>query len=876
MSPSIPPSLTADVIRTKLSNGLTILIKEMRDLPVVAIDTWVRTGYFNEEDDEVGISHVIEHMFFKGTHRRPRPDQIAAEVKALGGELNAGTFYDFTHYYFALPADSFSQGLEIQADALTSPLLDPVELSRELEAIIQEASRKRDNPAAYAAEKLYELAYTVHRIRRWRIGEEASLRTFTREKLLRYYHRRYTPENIILTVVGDVSAGRAVEEIDRLLGDLPAGTSPTSASPTEPPQEDSRFRLLRGDVKRAHLLMGFRSVPLFHPEDLPVRVLATVLGRGRSSRLFQEVKEKRGCVESISAGVEVFADLGTFRITAEMESGQLADAGEAIVGVLRGICSKGPVPEEIRRARSAVESSYYFSQTDVLGVATNLAYYEALGDYRLADEFVRRLQEITAEAVEDAAQKVLRVESASMLAYVPEQSHPALADEAVARAILGPSGAVLVPAFPVIPEESRRAPAAQAASQYPAPPRRLPLPGGGTLLVEEIPRLPVTSVVILFRGGRVHETVENSGISRLALSTMAKGTRQRDALRLAAEMESFGCSLERIFDDDYLGLAIGILSRYLPGGLDLLLDVVRGPVFPAEEMERERRVQRAAMESLNDQAMGYAMSLFREAAFPGHAYALPPYGVPAAVERLDPGQLERWHAGIFRPDRMVVAVAGDLRAEAVQEMLAERMVGWEAFGPAPPDPPLASSVTGITTRAETRKKAQSFQVLGFPTLDLHADAKYPLDLLQSTVSGLGGIFFEAIRGRRGLAYVVGASNLMKLLGGYFVVYLGTSPDKEEEARRILLEEVERIRSSGIPEEEIHRARAYVLGTYPLVLQTNAARALSYSAAEIQEQGMEEVLAYPARIRSVTPEAVVEMARRYLTPGRFALGVLRGS
>ena len=158
-------------------------------------------------------------------------------------------------------------------------------------------------------------------------------------------------------------------------------------------------------------------------------MLATVLGRGRSSRLFQEVKEKRGCVESISAGVEVFADLGTFRITAEMESGQLADAGEAIAGVLRGICSKGPVPEEIRRARSAVESSYYFSQTDVLGVATNLAYYEALGDYRLADEFVRRLQEITAEAVEDAAQKVLRVESASMLVYVPEQSHPVLADD---------------------------------------------------------------------------------------------------------------------------------------------------------------------------------------------------------------------------------------------------------------------------------------------------------------------------------------------------------------------------------------------------------------------------------------------------------------
>ena len=876
MSPNSHRSLTEDVVHRKLPNGLTLLIKELHAAPVVAIDTWVKVGYFDEEDDEVGISHVIEHMFFKGTSLRPRPDQIASEVKALGGELNAGTYYDFTHYYFALPAASFSRGLEIQSDALLNPLVDAAELERELEAIIQESRRKLDNPPAYAAEKLYELAFRKHRIRRWRIGQEESLRAFSRDRLLDYYGRHYTAKNIILSVAGDVAAERVVEQAEKLLGGLSPGSGAGSGSPAEPAQEDFRFGLIRGDIKRAHLSIGFRSVPLFHPDDLPARVLATVLGRGRSSRLVQEAKERRGCVESIAAGTEVFADLGTLRIFAELDPDRLSAATEVVAGVLEGIRSSGPAPAEIGRARSAVESQYYFSQADVLGVAMNLAYYEALGDYRLADEFVRRLQQVTPEAVGEVAGKILRTEVASMLAYVPEDSQPVPADAASARALLAASGRGLIPELPELPEESRRAPRDGSSAHADTAPRRLPLPGGATLLVEEIPRLPVTSVAILFRGGRLRETAANAGISRLALASMAKGTRTRNALRLAAEMESFGCSLDRVLDDDYLGLSISILSRYLPGGLDLILDVIRHPTFRTEEVERERRVQLSAMESLKDQAMGYAVTLFREVAFPGHAYGLPPFGSPESVRGAGTEELAGWHASVFRPDRMVVSVAGDLRAEVVQEMLSERMANWRMTGTALVDLSPAEPVNHIVVRAETRRKTQTFQVVGFPGVDVSSEANYALDLLQSTVSGLGGTFFEAIRGKRGLAYVVGASNMAKRLGGYFVVYLGTSPEKEEEARRILLDEVREIHASGIADEEILRARAYLLGTYPIALQTHSARALTYAAAEIQERGMEEVLAYPSRIAAVTPAQVMEVARRFLTPDRYALGVLRGS
>jgi zinc protease len=868
--------LTDDVTRERLPNGLTILVKESHAAPVVALNVWVKAGYFNEEDDEVGIAHVIEHMFFKGTPSRPSPDQIAREVKSLGGELNAGTYYDFTHYYFTLPAGAFSQGLDIQSDALMNPLIDPAELSRELEAIIQEARRKMDNPGAFAAEKLNELAFRVHRIRRWRIGHEEMLRDFTRDKLMDFYRRHYCAENVILCVVGDVETRDVLDAARRRLGSMPARSGARRSSPPEPPQEDFRHRVLSGDIKRAHLFIGFRTVPLFDPDDLPVRILATILGKGRSSRLFQEVKENRGLVEGIGSGTEVFADLGTLTVSAELEPGQVRDAATAILGVLAGIGSQGPFPEEILKARSAVESQYYLAQSDVTGVSSNLAYYESLGDYHLADEFVRKLQEVTPEAVLRAARSYLVPGRASFLAYVPETDASYALDEAeIRRRFLTPAQDVALPSPAQLPEAIRRPPAPSAFSRAAREPVRLSLPGGATLLVEENPRLPVANVVVLFRGGRSQETPQNTGISRLTLATMAKGTPLRDAHRIAIEIESFGCSLERVFDDDYLGFSIGILSRFLPGGLDLLLDVMRNPGFPVTELERERKVQLAAIEALQDQSMGYALNLFREAAYAGHPYALPAYGAAGVLAGLSREDLLRWHRRTFRPDQMVVAVAGDLAAESVREMVAEKMAGWRADGDAPGDREFVAPPAGIVRRIETRKRTQTFQILGFPACDLRSEEKYPLDLLQNVVSGLGGVFFEAIRGKRGLAYVVAAMNFAKRLGGSFVVYLGTSPDKEDEAREILLEEVNRIRSEGLKPEEIARARAFTLGTYPMLLQTNLARALSYAAAELQEKGMEEVAAYPSRIRAVTDEAVTEAARRFLTPDRYALGILRG-
>src|SRR3954462_10130036 len=212
---------SASVQRTVLPNGLTVLVRRDSAAPVVAIVTYVRAGYFDETDDVVGIAHVLEHMYFKGTPTRA-VGEIARETKAAGGYLNAATIYDHTSYYTVLPSSGFSTGLDVQFDAYANSIIDADELGRELEVIIQEAKRKADNPGAVASETLFELLHDKHRIRRWRIGREPGLRALDRDAMLRFYRNFYHPGNTVLTIVGDVDPDEAMREVVARYGALPA------------------------------------------------------------------------------------------------------------------------------------------------------------------------------------------------------------------------------------------------------------------------------------------------------------------------------------------------------------------------------------------------------------------------------------------------------------------------------------------------------------------------------------------------------------------------------------------------------------------------------------------------------------------------------
>src|SRR6266550_5560389 len=195
-----------------LQNGLTVIIRDQQAVPLASITTFAKAGYFDENDRISGISHVIEHMFFKGTSKRP-VGEIARQTQALGGYLNAYTYYDRTVYHTEVPAENMEKALEIQADALWNSVYDATELKREIEVVLQENNRKLDNPGAVTSEKLYATAFQQHRMKRWRIGTPEGLRALTRDDLVAYVKKYYRPSNIILSIAGQFDIDETIAEV---------------------------------------------------------------------------------------------------------------------------------------------------------------------------------------------------------------------------------------------------------------------------------------------------------------------------------------------------------------------------------------------------------------------------------------------------------------------------------------------------------------------------------------------------------------------------------------------------------------------------------------------------------------------------------------
>ncbi|MEN6519837.1 MAG: pitrilysin family protein [Armatimonadota bacterium] len=851
------------MVKQVLDNGLTILIEERPGSPVVAIVTHVNTGYFNEPDDQMGISHVFEHMFFKGTSRRPGPEDIARETKALGGVLNAGTGYESTTFYVTAPAENFEQTLDIQFDALSDLLIDPDELSKEIEVVIQEAKQKRDNPSAFSLEKMWERAFDRHRIRRWRIGYPDQLRNMTRDDLLRYHRERYTPGNIIISVVGGVESGAALQLIDKLYSEIPMRNSVENPSPEEYEQTKLKYLRLKGDIKQKLVQIGFQAPKILDSDYYPLSVAIDILGEGRSSRLYQSIMEQKQIVSSIGSFYSAYKDIGVVTVSSELLTD---DPSRLAVSFFEEIekLKKEPIRRvELEKIKNIIESDLFFEQEQVLGRANRLAYFEALGDWRMSDEFVDRLRKVDAIDVARVAAKYLTIDRATILEYMPESVElPEYTTEELEEKS---SHAVLhVPGTLPLTAVSADGNITKAI-----------LPSGATLIAEVDQNNPVVGVVVYFKGGRSCENPENAGITELALRASLKGTSRYSSEELAQRIENLGTFISITNSSDFCGYSLRVLSKNFEEGFELLSDVIADPAFHEEEVDKEKEALRADIRRLQDSSFGYASDLLAEVAFPNHPYGLPDYGRDNTIAGLTREQVAEWHKSICVPAIAVVSIVGNIHidsaAKAVENLfqrLGERHPG---CGPA-----LTVFPNEIKELAAERDRAQTAVALGFPGVTTTDPARYSLDVIAALCSGLGGRLFAEVRGRLGLAYVVSAASHSGAAGGIFIIYTATSPDNEILAREAVFSEFQKLKTEPADPDEIANAKSYMKGVKLISMQTSVARARERAANEIYGLGIDGTSNYLAGISRVTPEDILNTSIRYFNPSRYCLGAVRGT
>jgi zinc protease len=855
---------TDSVVRVVLPTGLTLLVQRDSSVPVVAVVTHVKAGYFDEPDRWTGISHVLEHMYFKGAGRLG-PGALARATQRLGGYLNAATTYDRTVYYAVVPAagDGLARAVDLQAAALTTLTLDPDELGRELEVIIQEAKRKLDTPGAVTAETLYELLFRVHRMRRWRIGTEAVLRALTADDVRAYYESRYAPDRVIVALTGnlDVDAALALGERAYAGWRRPAGT--VEPAPAEPDERVAAARVLRGDVERPLAAIGWRTVGPDHPDAPALDVAAAVLGSGRASWLSTAVRVP-GLASAVTAGHYTPGDVGVFDISLTSHPERVGDAMRVAVGLTPPLAEHGPDPVQLERVRALFATFWARRLESADGRATMLAEYEAQGGYERAEAYRRALEGVGADDVRRVAARWLTRDAVCAVAYVP-----AAAPDCLPELPWPPRDVATAPGSLTVRPAVRAARGA-GGEHTEIGDVRITRWRGADLLFRRRPGTGVVALGASLPGLPERESGATAGISRLLLRASLRGAGGLSAEALGTAAELLGGSIGTTANADMVGVTLTAHPGALSEGLALLRTVLERPTLAPEEVVREAGLQADDAARRRDDMFSHPIEGAIRAAFGDDPYGLPAFGDPDLVRGLGAEALRDWHAAALAT-RAVVVVVGDVTPADLRTAGAE-FASWPGAetGAACGD---ASWAGG--RHEEGRTKTQTALAMAFPAAPAASNDRYPHGVLAALLSGLAGRLFAELRERRALAYTVHASPWLRRRAGAVLTYIAMSPDREDEARAAMLDVLAGVADGPMPDEELERARAYAAGQVAIRRQHAGAVAAELSSAWLQGR-LDRFADEEERFRAVRADDLRRIARDVFDPARRAECVVRGT
>jgi zinc protease len=836
--PAIPPGVTL----TTLDNGLTVIVREDHSAPVVSAQAWSMAGSIHEGRWlGAGMSHVLEHMLFKGTTTRPG-SRIDQEVQEAGGYMNAYTSFDRTVFHIDVPSTGTRVALDILCDIMQNATLPQDELAKEKQVILREMDMNVDDPGRRASRRLFESAYTKSPYRFTVIGYPDIFNDLKPEDITAYYREKYAPNNLFFVVAGDANPKDVIDQIRGAFAKAKARALPPVVLPEEPKQTAPREVVEEAPIEMGYFYFAWHIPELRHPDVPILDVLAVLLGSGRSSRLYQAVRERQGLVNSVDAWTYSPGNPGLFGLSAMVDAEKFAGARDAMLVEVETMKTVRVPKAELSKAVKQFISATLSARKTMQGQAQDLGgSWLAANDLNFSERYLAAVKRITPADLQRVAREYLTPENQTLYALLPTNARPK--------------------------------PAVETETSREHPVQKFVLANGLRLLVKEDHRLPFVEFRAVFQGGVLAETLADNGITQLTGKLLLKGTTTRSAEDIAREIESVGGSIDSYGGNNSFGVNTEVLSADFDTGLNLMADVLLQPTFPASALEREREVQLAGIRAQKDHLLQSASLAMRRALFGEHGYGLDASGNEEGVQRLQVADLKAFHQRLAVPNNCVLAIYGDVRTDAVKAAVEKAFAPWQPAA-APTLDARLQTLDSLKRVTETRDKKQAVLVIGFRGTTVKDADRYPLELLQEACSDLGSRLFLRIREQLGLAYYVGAQNVLGLAPGYIAFYAGTEPEKAGLVETELLAEAELLRNDGLTAEELKRAKAKIIGQRKIARQDLGGFAMTTALDELYGLGHAYTDTEDARYEAVTLDDVKAVARRYLTPNALVIAVVR--
>ena len=877
--PAGKPPVLNGIRETTLPNGLTVLTKEEHAAPVVYFSVWYKVGSVNEQVGQTGMSHLMEHMMFKGT-KAHGPGALVAALEGVGAQYNADTWMDRTAYHEVLAPDRLELAMQLESDRMVNSLYDEAQHQKEMTVVRSEYEGGENRPSGVLGKAVRLTAYQVHPYRWDTIGFRSDIENFTRDEMYAYYKNYYTPNNATVVIVGDFDTAKALTMVGKYFGSYKPHPIQQHFITPEPPQEGERRVVVRRAGTLPLIEIAYHIPAFGQPDRYALNVLETVLSSGRTGRFFQDLVQP-GLASDTGANDDALRDPDLIHLTATAQPGHSnPDLEKALLAEVTRLQQSPISPEELTRAISQGEANYVFGQEAIDQDGAQLGENAMKGDWRYGETYLENLRRVTAADVQRVAQKYL-VETNCTVGYF----EPILPAGAKPPTALPPPGnSPSAAASPDLAARPAPLPAKIGATSRPlsAAPTRTVLDNGLTIIVQENHAHPAVSVSgAILTAGAVFDPWDRRGLADLTAAQLSRGTQSRSLLDIARTLENVGASASVSASvwggGEYVGLGGHSLSRDFDTVLDVLSDELQHPSFPAEELDKERTQRLASVAFGRQDTQQLAIIAFFDALFPpGHPYHLPTLDEQTTfLKGVTREDLAAFHAVHYAPDRMILTIVGDVSAADAVASVKKYFGAWPKKGGLPP---VVIPDTAPQTAAEqalvipVADKAQVDVFYGYPGALKRSDPDfYAADVL-NTVLGIGftGRLMSSVRDRMGLVYGIGSYRSATLGQGPFFIGFGSNPANVDAAVAEMDRQVALLREKGVTQKEVAQAISYQIGSYSVRLSTNTNVADELRDAEVYGLGLDYIQRHADHYRAVTADQVNAAAQKYLHPGTGTL------
>jgi zinc protease len=878
-----------------LPNGLEVILSQNTALPMVSVNLWYHVGPVNEEPGRTGFAHLFEHMMFQSSKHVPEDSHIRLLEAAGASDLNGTTSHDRTNYFETVPANQLELALWLESDRMGYLLekIDQPALSNQQDVVRNERRQSVENrPYGLAEEALIQTLFPKgHPYYGDVIGSHEDIQAVKLDDVNRFFRQFYAPNNASLAIVGDFEPAQAKALIEKYFGTLKRGPAVPAVETETPAITAERRRVVTAPVELPRVYMAWLSPPIFKPGDADADIVASVLGSGRSSRLYRTLVYEKQIAQDVSAFQQSLVLGSVFQIEATARPGHTVEELEqAIDEELALLKMQAPDIREIERSRNTIET-YMIGGLERLGgfggVSDRLnSYNHYLGTPDYFDKDIQRYRAVTPASVQAFAREYLTESGRVVMHVLPGEAEapaaqdspsavqsgtpaPAVSQEVATAGGAGGEGASINDDEPWRFEMPTPGPARLVELATPA---STTLPNGLTLILNERSGVPIVAANLVFKTGSDANPLDKVGLASFVGAMLDEGTATRGALEIADEVASLGATLSTGSTMDATTVRAQSLLKNFEATLGLMADVVLRPSFPAEEIERQRMSRLSDLAQGRDDPGQVAGEVMAAALYgPRHPYGYTETGTESSVQGLMRDDMVAFWRQHFVPGNAALVVAGDISMGALRALADKAFAGWEGSAAAPATLGAAETTAARVIVVDKPGSPQTLlRVAGIGAARSSPDFR----ALQVMNLALGGLFSSRInmnlREEHGYSYGAFSTFVFRRGAGPFVVGAGVRTDATALSVTEIFKEIGGIVAAPMGGEELRKAKDSMVNSLPGAFETGLDAVGNFSNIFVYDLGLDYYTQYAGQVNAVTAAQALDVAQRYLVPDRLVV------